>query len=55
MIRKFLFDERGQDLIEYSLLLGSIALAGAATIIAVGGTLDALWNIVNGRLDSASN
>ena len=33
MMRNFLRDEQGQDLIEYTLLLAFVALASAATLI----------------------
>ena len=48
-------DQDGQDLVEYSLLLGAIALAGAASIIGMGGTLDTLWTIINNHVTNASN
>jgi Flp pilus assembly pilin Flp len=47
-------DERGNDLVEYSLLLAAICLAGAAMFIGIGGTTSSLWGIVNSRL-AASN
>ncbi len=50
----FLVDEHGQDLVEYSLLLAFICLAGAATYISLGGHVNKLWQIVNTRMDDAS-
>jgi Flp pilus assembly pilin Flp len=50
----FLRDDRGQDLIEYTLLLAFIALAGAAIFIGMGSTTSGLWTIVNTRLASAN-
>jgi Flp pilus assembly pilin Flp len=55
MLKDFLEETRGQDLIEYTLLLGAIALAGAGSIIGISSVLDRIWNIINGRLDNASN
>jgi Flp pilus assembly pilin Flp len=55
MLKRFLKDTRGQDVIEYTLLLGAIALAGGATIVGMSAILDRIWNIINGRLENASN
>jgi Flp pilus assembly pilin Flp len=46
----FYTDERGQDLVEYSLLLAFIALAGAAVIIGMNGATSGLWSSANSRL-----
>ena len=48
-------DETGQDMVEYALLLGFIALAGAASIMGIGSDVNSLWSIVNNRLSNASN
>jgi Flp pilus assembly pilin Flp len=47
-------DERGQDLVEYTLLLAFIALVGAAVFIGMGSTTSGLWTIVNSRLAAAN-
>ena len=39
MMRNFLRDEQGQDLIEYTLLLAFVALASAALFIGAGGSV----------------
>jgi len=46
--------EDGQDLVEYSLLLAFVCLAGAAAFIGMSGTTSSIWGIVNSRL-AASN
>jgi Flp pilus assembly pilin Flp len=46
--------ERGQDLVEYSLLLAFVCLVGAAMFISMGNLTSSLWTTVNSRL-SASN
>ena len=46
--------DRGQDLIEYTLLLMFVCLVGAATFIGMGNTTSGIWSIVNSRL-AASN
>jgi Flp pilus assembly pilin Flp len=50
----FLSEEDGQDLLEYTLLLAAIALAGAATFIGMGGVVSGIWSIANNRLMSAN-
>lgn len=55
MLVNLLDGSEGQDLIEYSLLLGAIALAGAASIIHMSDTIDTLWTIINNRVSNASN
>jgi len=47
-----LTDERGQDLIEYTLLLAFVALASAALFIGAGGTVNTIWSTANSRLTS---
>jgi Flp pilus assembly pilin Flp len=52
--RRFAKDERGQDLVEYSLLLAFVCLVGAASFIGMGQTTSSLWCIVNTRLAAAN-
>ena len=47
-------DEWGQDMVEYSLLLAFVCLAGAALFIGMGQTTRGLWGIVNNRLAAAN-
>ena len=54
MIRNFLRDEQGQDLIEYTLLLAFVALASAALFIAAGGSVNGIWSVANSRLSTAA-
>ncbi len=51
---RFLTDEKGQDLIEYTLLLGFVCLATAALFISSGGSLSGIWGSANSRLDVAN-
>ena len=50
----FLREERASDLIEYSLLLAFVCLAGAAAYIGMGSQTSGLWSIVNSRLAAAN-
>lgn len=47
-------DESGQDLIEYALLAGFIALAVIATLILTGTALKTLYEAINTQINSAS-
>jgi len=40
-------DERGAALIEYTVLLGILVVAVIATIVAVGGWVNAQWTALN--------
>lgn len=53
-VRDFLGDDEGQDLVEYTLILAAIALAGAAAYIGMGLSINGLWSIANSRLASAN-
>ncbi len=47
-------DELGQDLVEYTLLMAFIALAGAAAILGMGADISTIWSGVNSRLAAAN-
>ncbi len=53
-MKTFWKDEQGTDLVEYTLILAFIALAGAALFVGMGITTSGLWSAVNSRL-AASN
>jgi Flp pilus assembly pilin Flp len=52
--KQFLGDDRGQDLVEYSLLLAFVCLVGAAMFIGMGQTVGGLWSIANNRMAAAN-
>jgi Flp pilus assembly pilin Flp len=54
MLRQFLKDEQGQDLIEYTLLLAFVCLATSALFISSGGSLAGIWGSANSRLVTAN-
>jgi len=54
MLKRFLLDEQGQDLIEYTLLVAFVCLATAALFINSGGSLSGIWITANSRLGAAS-
>jgi len=55
ILKNFLREESGQDLIEYTLLLAFVALASAALFIGAGGSVAGIWNIANSRLAVANS
>ena len=50
---RFLKDESGQDLIEYSLLVAFIAVASAATYLSGGSSVSAIWGDTSSQLSTA--
>jgi Flp pilus assembly pilin Flp len=53
-VREFFSDERGTDLVEYTLLLAFIALASAAVYIGIAQSTTGIWSVTNTRLTSAA-
>lgn len=53
-LTRFLSDEQGQDLIEYTLLLAFVALASAALFIGAGGSVAGIWGVTNSQLVAAN-
>jgi Flp pilus assembly pilin Flp len=51
---EFRTDERGQDLIEYTLMLAFVALASAALFASAGGSIDTIWSHTDSRLAAAA-
>jgi Flp pilus assembly pilin Flp len=54
IIRNFVRDEQGQDLVEYTLLLAFVCLASAALFINAGGSIRGIWTVANTSLSAAS-
>jgi Flp pilus assembly pilin Flp len=53
-ILRFLNDEQGQDLIEYTLLMAFVALASAALFIGAGNSISGIWGATNTQLTTAN-
>jgi Flp pilus assembly pilin Flp len=53
-VMNFLKDERGQDLVEYTLLLAFVAIASAALFISAGGSISTIWTTANTTLNTAA-
>ena len=53
LVKNFLRDDSGQDLIEYALLLAFICLFSAAAFIAVGTDVSQIWSTAKERTSAA--
>jgi Flp pilus assembly pilin Flp len=54
LLKAFWADDRGQDLIEYTLLMAFVALASAALFLGAGGSVAGIWSTSNSQLTSAN-
>jgi len=54
LLHRFLKDDQGQDLIEYTLLLAFVCLASAALFISAGGSVGGIWSATNSQLAVAN-
>lgn len=53
-VKRFLKDEQGQDLIEYTLLMAFIALASAGIFINAGKSVKGIWGVASNQLSNAA-
>ncbi len=54
LLNDMLEKEEGQDLIEYALIAGLIAVIAVAAITAAGGNVQRIWQGINTKLTSIS-
>lgn len=54
LVKNFLRDEAGQDLIEYALLLAFICLFSAAVFVSVGREISGIWQAANETTKTAN-
>ena len=54
MIKEFLKDEQGQDIVEYSLLLVLIGAAAVFVLTAMGTNIGAIFSKINTKLSTAN-
>ncbi len=52
-VRRFVLEEDGQDLVEYTLLLAFVCLASAALFIGAGKSMANIWVDTNIIVDNA--
>jgi len=55
MIKNFIMDEQGQDIVEYSLLLVLIGATAIFVLTTMGQSISSIFNKINNRLVSANN
>jgi Flp pilus assembly pilin Flp len=53
-LTRFLNDEQGQDLIEYSLLIAFVSLAATSVMLTAGGTISGVWGSASAELNNAA-
>ena len=53
LIDRIVREESGQDMVEYALVLGVIAVAGLTALIALGPKVADLWNDANDGVPAA--
>lgn len=51
---RFMREEEGQDLVEYTLLLAFVCLASAGLFISAGNSMKGIWNTTNAILTNAN-
>ena len=54
LLKRFLKDEQGQDLIEYTLLVAFVALASASLFVSAGGSISGIWVNASTQLSAAN-
>lgn len=54
LLKNFLQEESGQDLIEYTLLLAFVALASASLFLSAGNSVNGIWSTASGQLSTAA-
>ena len=54
ILKAYLNEEEGQDLIEYALIAGLLALAAVAALSLMSGSLEDLWTNLQAALDKAA-
>ena len=54
-LRSFIKGDRGQDLVEFTMLLAVVGLMAAATVVGVGNTVTTVFSIMGDRYENASN
>ena len=50
LLLKFIREDQGQDLVEYTLLLAFVCLASAALFINAGNSISGIWTVANSEL-----
>ena len=54
LVKSFIRNEEGQDLLEYALLVALIALVAIAAVAAAGGSVKTIFETIAGKLGGAA-
>ena len=54
-VKSFIWDEQGQDIVEYSLLLVLIGAAAVFVLTSMGQSISEIFSKINVRLTTANN
>ena len=54
LLKQFVHDDSGQDLIEYTLLLAFVGMASAMIFIGTGKSVQGIWTATNNQLSAAN-
>ncbi len=52
MLKRFIKDSGGQDLVEYALLVAIVALGAVATLAALQAVIGTVWSTISTNLSS---
>ena len=55
LVKRFLVEQEGQDLIEYTLLLAFVCLTAAAVFIQVGQNASTVWSVASTQMSGAAS
>ena len=55
MLNRFWNEENGQDMVEYSLLLGFVALSGAAVLTGLRTEMTSIWQSISAGFTTAAS
>jgi Flp pilus assembly pilin Flp len=55
LLSAFWNEENGQDMVEYSLLLGFLALTGAAVLTGLRNEMTSTWNTISTSFSTAAS
>ena len=55
LVKSFIMNEEGQDLLEYALLVALIALVAIAAVTAAGGSVKTIFNNIASALNGAAS
>jgi len=55
MLSTFWREETGQDMVEYSLMLGFIALTGAAVLTGLRNEMTSAWQVISASFTNAAS